>query len=164
MARCAMHGAGPTVRRSCERMAGQAGASSPNSGFIMSHPSVAVTDCRGHPRAPMPCIRISGSGARRGRSCSGSCRSASSITPPTRSRSSALMWLLVPFAWPAHLERASRANDSRGRRLRLSGGRPLHRHLRVPRVARGGRTPRTFSSPAARSARRCSCCRCSAPT
>ena len=39
---------------------------------------------------------------------------------------------------------ARRANDSRGRRLRLPRGRAVHRHLRVPRRAVAAPTPRTI--------------------
>ena len=79
------------------------------------------------------CTRTSGSGAAPGRSSSGSCRSGSSITPPIRSAISLFWWCWSSCSGPPHLEPSpARSNDSGARRLRLSRGRALHRHLRRP--------------------------------
>ena len=75
-----------------------------------------------------------------------------------------LMWAMTRNRLAGAPRTGSRAGDSRAPGLRLPRGRPLHRHLRVQPRAGAAAAPRTTSSPAARSARRCSCCRCSAPT
>ena len=109
---------------------------------------------RSSQRSSTCCTRTSGSGAARGRSSSGSCRSGSSITPPTRPGSP----LLHVVSWSAATGRRTsrsrprrvvRGHDSRAGRFRLSRGRPQHRHLRRPPGAGRAATPRTISSPAA---------------
>ena len=78
---------------------------------------------------------------------------------------SLLLWLLVRLIWPSHLEREARDRSDMIPAAVVFAYLAIVLYIGIFALrTRSTATPKISSWPAVRSGRRCSCCRCSAPT